>query len=130
MVLFLSWTGVFILEVETDRQCPIHSKGDKVTAKAHGGPIDIEGVTIARVDDKLRLQAVDTWFDSLQMFRQIAPDGVVKKEPKVGDAGPEARFDEAVAQDVKLSPEEISKLHSDSANGKRVGGCPVMMNRE
>ncbi|OLN97618.1 Pathogen-related protein [Colletotrichum chlorophyti] len=108
-----------------------NDKGDKVTAKAHGGPIDIEGVTIARVDDKLRLQAVDTWFDSLQMFRQIAPDGVVMKEAKQNDLGPEARFDEAVAQDVNLMPAEISKLHSDiSASGIKSGGCPVMMNRE
>ncbi|KAK2046362.1 hypothetical protein LZ31DRAFT_629853 [Colletotrichum somersetense] len=107
-----------------------NDKGDKVTAQAHGGPIDIEGVTVARVDGQLRLQAVDTWFDSLQMFRQIAPDGVVKKEPKTDNRAPEARFDEAVAQAVKLSPEEISKLHSDVANGKRSGGCPVMMNRE
>lgn len=57
-----------------------HSKGEKVTAKAHGGPIDIQGVTVATVDDKVRLQAVDTWFDPLDMFRQIAPNGVVNKE--------------------------------------------------
>lgn len=56
------------------------SKGQKVTAKAHGGPIDIQGVTVATVDDKVRLQAVDTWFDPLDMFRQIAPNGVVNKE--------------------------------------------------
>ncbi|GKT45836.1 uncharacterized protein ColSpa_06017 [Colletotrichum spaethianum] len=64
------------------------------------------------------------------MFRQIAPDGVVSKEAKVDNRGPEARFDEAVAYDVKLSPEEISKLHSNVANGQRSGGCPVMMNKE
>ncbi|GJD00624.1 hypothetical protein ColKHC_09449 [Colletotrichum higginsianum] len=103
---------------EADMSVPFFSKGDKVTAKAHGGPIDIEGVTIARVDDQLRLQAVDTWFDSLQMFRQIAPEGVVKKEAKTDNRGPEARFDEAVAQDAKLSPEDISKLHSDVVNGQ------------
>ncbi|KXH60872.1 hypothetical protein CSAL01_12726 [Colletotrichum salicis] len=108
----------------------VYSKGDKVTAKAHGGQIDIEGVTIARVDDQLRLQGVDTWFDSLQMFRQIAPDGVVKKEAKIDNRGPEARFDEAVAQDVQLSAEDISKLQTDVVDGKRSGGCPVMMNRE
>ncbi|OCK85442.1 hypothetical protein K432DRAFT_439311 [Lepidopterella palustris CBS 459.81] len=57
-----------------------NNKGDKVTAKAHGGPIDIEGVTVATVDDKVRLQQVQTWFDPLEMFRQIAPNGVVNKE--------------------------------------------------
>ena len=58
-----------------------HSKGEKVTAKAHGGPIEIFGITVANVDDKVRLQAVDTWMDPLVMFRQIAPYGVVNKEP-------------------------------------------------
>jgi hypothetical protein len=58
----------------------INNKGEKVTAKAHGGAIDIQGVTVASVNDKVQLQAVRTWFDPLDMFRQIAPDGVVKKE--------------------------------------------------
>ncbi|KAF2116869.1 hypothetical protein BDV96DRAFT_464445, partial [Lophiotrema nucula] len=57
-----------------------NNKGEKVTAKSHGGPIDIQGVTVASVDDKLRLQSVRTWFDPMDMFRQIAPDGVVKKD--------------------------------------------------
>lgn len=57
-----------------------NDKGEKVTAKAHGGPIDIQGVTVATVDDAVRLQAVDTWFDPLDMFRQIAPAGIVNKE--------------------------------------------------
>jgi len=58
-----------------------HSKGQKVVAKAHGGPIEIFGVTIANVDDKVRLQAVDTWMDPLDMFRQIAPHGIVNADP-------------------------------------------------
>ena len=57
-----------------------HSKGEKIVAKAHGGPIEIFGVTVANVDDKVRLQALDTWFDPLDMFRQIAPGGIVNKE--------------------------------------------------
>lgn len=51
-----------------------------MTAKAHGGVIDIQGVTVATVNEKLQLQSVRTWFDPLDMFRQIAPEGVVKKE--------------------------------------------------
>ena len=51
------------------------SKGDKVTIKAHGGNIDIQGVTVAKVDDAVRLQSVDTWFDPMEMFRQIAGNG-------------------------------------------------------
>ncbi|KAF9698374.1 hypothetical protein EKO04_003615 [Ascochyta lentis] len=58
----------------------INNKGEKVTAKAHGGSIDIQGVTVATVNDKVQLQSVRTWFDPMDMFRQIAPDGVVKKE--------------------------------------------------
>ena len=56
------------------------SKGDKVIIKAHGGTIDIQGVTVAKVDDAVRLQDVDTWFDPMEMFRQIAgnSDGIVQ----------------------------------------------------
>lgn len=58
----------------------INNKGEKVTAKAHGGPIDVQGVTVATVNEKVQLQSVRTWFDPMDMFRQIAPDGAVKKE--------------------------------------------------
>lgn len=58
------------------------SKGEKITAKAHNGSIDIEGVTVAQVDDQVRLQKVETWFDPLEMFRQIAPNGIVNKEAR------------------------------------------------
>jgi len=57
-----------------------YSKGEKVVAKSHGGPIEIFGLTVAQVDDKVRLQGVDTWFDPLDMFRQIAPNGIVDKQ--------------------------------------------------
>lgn len=32
------------------------------------------------MDDQVRLQKVETWFDPLEMFRQIAPNGIVNKE--------------------------------------------------
>lgn len=51
-----------------------------MTAKAHGGLIEIFGITVATVDDQVRLQKIDTWFDPLSMFRQIDPDGVVTKD--------------------------------------------------
>lgn len=97
----------------------MHSKGQKVTAKAHGGPIDIEGVTVATVDDKVRLQNVQTWFDPLEMFRQIAPNGVVNKEsiPKMVSItlededqtkeGPKA------SQDISDSGKELLGLQLD-----------------
>ncbi|KEQ64591.1 uncharacterized protein M437DRAFT_14706, partial [Aureobasidium melanogenum CBS 110374] len=57
-----------------------NDKGEKVTAKAHGGAIDITGITIATVDDAVRLQDVNTYFDPLEMFRQIAPNGIVNRQ--------------------------------------------------
>jgi len=57
-----------------------NDKGEKVTAKAHGGPISIEGVTVAHVDASVRVQKLETWFDPLEMFRQIAPNGIVNRQ--------------------------------------------------
>jgi len=74
-----------------------NNKGEKVTAKAHGGSIDIQGVTVATVNDKVQLQSVRTWFDPMDMFRQIAPDGVVKKEEKPKNMSPADALDEAQA---------------------------------
>ncbi|KAF1943155.1 hypothetical protein EJ02DRAFT_149600 [Clathrospora elynae] len=74
-----------------------NNKGEKVTAKAHGGQIDIQGVTVANVNDKVQLQSVRTWFDPMDMFRQIAPNGVVKKEEKPKDMSPADAIDEAQA---------------------------------
>ncbi|CAE7024387.1 hypothetical protein CFE70_003454 [Pyrenophora teres f. teres 0-1] len=81
-----------------------NNKGEKVTAKAHGGSIDIQGVTVATVNDKVQLQSVRTWFDPMDMFRQIAPDGVVKKEEAPKNMSPAEALDEAQAG-VKV-PEE------------------------
>ncbi|KAK4099024.1 hypothetical protein N658DRAFT_498836 [Parathielavia hyrcaniae] len=53
----------------------MNNKGEKVTIKAHGGPIDIEGIVVAEVNDKLQLQKVEVFFDPMGMFRQMAPDG-------------------------------------------------------
>ncbi|KAL9059353.1 MAG: hypothetical protein Q9162_001222 [Coniocarpon cinnabarinum] len=57
-----------------------NDKGEKVIAKAHGGPIELKGTTWAWVDDKVRVKKLETWFDPLEMFRQIAPNGIVNKE--------------------------------------------------
>ncbi|KAI9146888.1 Pathogen-related protein [Paramyrothecium foliicola] len=54
--------------------------GEKINAKAHGGPIDIEGVTVAHLNDKMKVTKLETWFDPVEMFRQIAPDGPIKKD--------------------------------------------------
>ncbi|KAK0103380.1 hypothetical protein ONS95_005406 [Cadophora gregata] len=65
----------------------VNDKDEKVTVKAHGGAIDIQGITVAKVDDKVRLQSVETWFDPMEMFRQIAPNGEVTKTPVVTKPG-------------------------------------------
>ncbi len=49
-----------------------------MTAKAHGGPIEIYGVTIAKVDDKIRVQSLDTWMDPL--VGESRPHGVRRCE--------------------------------------------------
>jgi hypothetical protein len=51
-------------------QLSSHSKGQQVKLKAHGGKIEIPGVTVAHVDEKVRLRKADTWFDPLEIFRQ------------------------------------------------------------
>jgi len=79
------------------------SKGEKVTAKAHGGTIDIQGIVVATVNDKVQLQDVRVWYDPLDMFRQIAPDGVVKKD---------------VVVDKKLSPDEALETQTGSSEEK------------
>lgn len=56
-----------------------YSKGEKVRIKAHGGPIDIEGISVATVNDKLQIQKVETFFDPMAMFRQMAAEGNVTK---------------------------------------------------
>ena len=97
----------------------MYSKGQKVTAKAHGGSIDIEGVTVATVDDKVRLQNVQTWFDPLEMFRQIAPNGVVNKEsiPKMVsitlDDEDQTTEGPKASQDISDSGKELLGLQLD-----------------
>lgn len=58
----------------------LDDNGEKVNATAHGGPIDIQGVTVAHLNDKMKVTKLETWFDPVEMFRQIAPNGVNKKE--------------------------------------------------
>lgn len=45
--------------------------GEKVTIKAHNGIIDIQGVTVAKLNDAFKVQSLETWFDPMEMFRQV-----------------------------------------------------------
>jgi hypothetical protein len=90
-----------------------HSKGEKITAKAHGGLIDIQGVTVATVDVAVRLQAVDTWFDPLEMFRQIAPGGIVNKEIMNRKVDPTDALDTVVPENDGV---KIAQEHNDPSS--------------
>lgn len=104
----------------------IRSNGEKVSAKAHGGPIDIEGVTVAHLSDKLQVTKLETWFDPIEMFRQIAPEGIVRKDVAAAAAAAgcpvaghsKAFKDETSAQDVIREPEQhaiaVNSAEADS----------------
>lgn len=115
-----------------------YSKGEKVTAKAHGGAIDITGITVATVDDAVRLQEVNTYFDPMEMFRQIAPNGIVNRQVVDKRIDPSTALDDEVpSQDgVKLAqahssdrPNESRPANSTSTSDTHdlstSGRCPV-----
>ncbi|KAK9386011.1 hypothetical protein V1515DRAFT_197700 [Lipomyces mesembrius] len=54
-----------------------NDKKQKVRVKAHGGLIDIQGVTVATVNSGLKVEKLETWFDPLAMFKQVSKDGEV-----------------------------------------------------
>ena len=94
------------------------SKGEKIVVKAHGGPIDIEGITVAKVNDRVQLQKVETWFDPLEMFRQIAPKGMVGKEVE-GTEGTELSSERVeVLEGEEEKHEEMSHISTRE--------CPFM----
>lgn len=85
---------------------------------------------MAEVNDKLQLQKVETWFDPLEMFRQIVPHGIVNKQPisskssSVSLASAQSRAPAAAACPV-LSKSSSSLTSSQSALAM-TSGCPVM----
>lgn len=113
------------------------SQGEKVTAKAHGGSIDIQGITIARVDAAVRLQAVETWFDPMDMFRQIAPAGHVtktKQTPTPGeDLTTQLHGDETAAHEEQQpdqgmlgQPDQARLVQTDTLDVQVAAGCPFL----
>jgi hypothetical protein len=108
----------------------MHSKGEKVTAKAHGGPIDVTGITVATVDEAVRLQEVNTYFDPVEMFRQIAPNGIVNKQIV------DKKIDRSTALDLEVPSHDgvkIAKEHNSTREGEagstdrpsQADTCPV-----
>lgn len=92
-----------------------HSNGEKVTVKAHGGSIDIQGLSIATVDEQARIQKVETWFDPLEMFRQMAPDGIVTKENII----PQLDGNEVPRNKTESSQSRVGPTSTDEAENER-----------
>lgn len=100
-----------------------HRKSQIVTVKAHGGPIDIQGISIATVDDQARIRKIETWFDPLEMFRQIAPDGIVTKEKIITQIdGNEA----SVSKNDSSQGEQDPSSSEEAANEKHGQGTAVI----
>lgn len=112
----------------------INNKGEKVTAKAHGGSIDIQGITVATVNDKVQLQSVRTWFDPLDMFRQIAPNGVVKKETVDSNMAPadiinSTSSGNATPVTTTITTTSVTEaLEALGLDNAAVAGCPFAAN--
>ena len=67
-------------------------------------------MTVAEVDDKVRLRAIQTWMDPLEMFRQIAPKGVVNKATMNRNVEKEVALDEDTANDGKAVAADLIRL--------------------
>ncbi|KAJ3551968.1 hypothetical protein NPX13_g11230 [Xylaria arbuscula] len=59
----------------------VNAAGEKVKVPPTGKVIDIEGVTVAHLNDKMQVTKLKTWFDSDEMFRQMDPDNQATRIP-------------------------------------------------
>ncbi|PSS02510.1 hypothetical protein BD289DRAFT_478880 [Coniella lustricola] len=57
--------------------------GDTVTIKAHNEVLDIQGLMVAKVDDKFRVVDLEIWFDSKDMFEQMKPSETTLSKTKM-----------------------------------------------
>ncbi|KAH6880400.1 hypothetical protein B0T10DRAFT_143909 [Thelonectria olida] len=48
-----------------------NDRGEKVTLKSTGKVIDVKGMTVAELDEDLRIVDLDIYFDPMDMFRQM-----------------------------------------------------------
>lgn len=108
----------------------INNKGERVTAKAHGGSIDVQGVTVATVNDKVQLQSVRTWFDPMDMFRQIAPNGVVKKETIDKNMAPADIVESTPTTTTTTTTSVTEALEAMGLDKAAAAGCPFAANAQ
>jgi hypothetical protein len=65
-----------------------YRNGEKVRVEAHGGLIDIQGMLIAKVNEELKIQSIEVWYDPMEMFRQIDKEKTMVVGPAaVGGSG-------------------------------------------
>lgn len=96
-----------------------------MTAKAHGGPIVIFGLTVALVDDLMRIERLDTWFDPLDMFRQIAPQGIVTRVARKATPGEDlaAALDSPESPNIDTAPVAAKTDNSSTQSNVSHGGA-------
>ncbi|KAI0467413.1 hypothetical protein F4859DRAFT_518106 [Xylaria cf. heliscus] len=59
----------------------VNGAGENVRLAAHNRLIDITGVTVAYLNERMQVTKLKTWFDSEEMFRQMDPSGQAVKTP-------------------------------------------------
>ncbi|KAI1738242.1 hypothetical protein F4680DRAFT_450322 [Xylaria scruposa] len=59
----------------------VNGAGENVKVAPHNGLIDITGVTVAYLNEKMQVTKLKTWFDSEEMFRQMDPNGQAVRIP-------------------------------------------------
>ncbi|KAI0453339.1 hypothetical protein F5B21DRAFT_479668 [Xylaria acuta] len=59
----------------------VNEAGESVRVAAHNRLIDITGLTVAYLNEKMQVTKLKTWFDSEEMFRQMDPNGQAVRMP-------------------------------------------------
>ncbi|KAI0399403.1 hypothetical protein F4802DRAFT_589764 [Xylaria palmicola] len=62
----------------------VNAAGERVKVAANGKLVDITGVTVAHLNEKLQVTKLKTWFDSEEMFRQMDPENQAVRVPLAG----------------------------------------------
>ncbi|KAI0203363.1 hypothetical protein F4808DRAFT_458125 [Astrocystis sublimbata] len=86
----------------------VNGDNEKVKIEATGGLVDITGVTVAYLNDKMQVTKLKTWFDSDEMFRQMDPTGTkaiitpMGACPIAGHGGEKDAISAEVTEDVNI----------------------------
>lgn len=65
-----------------------NGNGEMVRVKAHGGTLSIEGLMVAKVNDKFQITSIEIWYDPMSIFHEIAREAKnrgVEIEPLQGE---------------------------------------------